>query len=177
MAGLALDLSKSALKVAVRSHARAVAIGCDAWRELPVADDAADLAISVFAPRDGSELRRVLRDDGHLIVVAPAADHLAELVEPLGLLTVDPRKAERLAAKFGPYFELSFTREYRASVGLDRRALVAVAAMGPGAWHADATALTERVERLGERTSVTVAATIACYRPTAEWADPPDPAT
>lgn len=165
MAGLALDLSKSALRTAARAHPRVAAIGCDAWRGLPVAEGGAALALSVFAPRDASELRRVLRDDGHLIVVTPAPDHLSELIEPLGLLTVDPRKDERLAAKLGPQFTLSATREYRTSVALDREALAALAAMGPGAWHTDPSVLTERVERLGEQTSVTVAATISCYRP------------
>ncbi|HET9896733.1 MAG TPA: hypothetical protein VFQ44_17520 [Streptosporangiaceae bacterium] len=165
VAGLALDLSKSALKVAARSHPRAGAVGCDAWRGLPVADGAAGLVLSVFAPRDGPEFRRVLRDTGRLIVVAPAADHLAELIELLGLLTVDPRKEDRLAAKLGPYFEVAAASEYRARLDLGHTAVSSLAAMGPGSWHADAETLAERVAHLPNPTEVNVAVTITSYRP------------
>ncbi len=91
--------------MAARAHRRIGAVGCDAWRPLPVADAAAGLVLNVFAPRDGAELRRILRPDGALLLVTPAADHLAELIGPLGLLSVDERKPERLADKLGPYFE------------------------------------------------------------------------
>ena len=53
--------------------------------------------LNVFAPRNGAEFHRVLRPDGVLLVVTPAADHLAELVDALGLLRVDPDKADRVA--------------------------------------------------------------------------------
>jgi 23S rRNA (guanine745-N1)-methyltransferase len=53
--------------------------------------------LNVFAPRDGAELRRILRPSGSLLVVTPGPDHLRELIGPLGLLSVDERKAERLA--------------------------------------------------------------------------------
>ena len=86
-AGLALDVSRPALRVAARAHGRIGAVGCDAWRPLPITDSAADLVLNVFAPRDGAELRRILRPEGRLLLVTPAADHLSELTEPLGLRT------------------------------------------------------------------------------------------
>ena len=36
-----------------------------------------------------AEFRRVLRDDGALIVVTPGPGHLAELTGPAGLLAVE----------------------------------------------------------------------------------------
>jgi hypothetical protein len=63
------------------------------------------LVLSVFAPRNGAELRRILSPAGRLLVVTPQRDHLGEIVRPLGLLPVDKRKEERLADTLGPYFE------------------------------------------------------------------------
>jgi 23S rRNA (guanine745-N1)-methyltransferase len=83
--GLALDLSKHALRRAARAHPRIAAVACDAWRPLPVRDSVAGLVLSVFAPRNGPEIARVLRPGGALLVVTPTERHLAELVEQLGL--------------------------------------------------------------------------------------------
>ncbi len=162
--GLALDLSKSALQAAARSHPRIAAIGCDAWRPLPVADNAADLVISLFAPRDGAELARILSPAGSLLVGTPTQDHLGELIGPLGLLTVDEHKQARLADKLSPYFELTATVEHRATLSLDHASLTALATMGPGYWHTDPAALAARVAQLPDPAPVTLAVTIASYR-------------
>ncbi len=102
-AGLALDASKFAAapggpRPRPDRRRRAPTSG----RRLPVADGAAALALSVFAPRHGAELRRVLHPAGRLLVVTPDSDHLGELAGPLGLLEVDPRKDERLTATAWP---------------------------------------------------------------------------
>ncbi len=52
-AGLALDVSKFALRRAARAHPRIGAVAADAWRRLPVADGAAAVVVNVFAPRSG----------------------------------------------------------------------------------------------------------------------------
>jgi len=166
-AGLALDSSKFALRRAARAHPRIGAVRCDAWRRLPVADGAAALALNVFAPRPGAELRRILSPGGTLLVVTPLPDHLGGLVGPLGLLTVDPRKPERLAAQLGPHFDLAARREHRVTLALDRRAVGALVAMGPSSWHAAAPALAERIARLPEPAAVTLAVAVSSYRPRA----------
>ena len=138
--GLALDISKFAVRKAARAHPRIGAVACDAWRRLPVADSAAILALNVFAPRDGAELRRILHPAGRLLVVTPAADHLGELIGPLGLLTVGQQKEERLAGKLSPHFELASRREHRTTMSLGHQAIGAVVSMGPSARHADTAA-------------------------------------
>lgn len=163
--GLALDISKSALKLAARAHPRAAAIGCDAWGPLPVADHAAGLVLNLFAPRDGAELARITRPGGRLLVGTPAADHLAELIGPLSLLTVDQRKQARLAGVLGPYFDAQEVTEYRTTLRLDHRAVAALVAMGPSSWHADPGALAAKIGRLAEPQEVTVAVRIASWRP------------
>ena len=164
--GLALDASRFSLRRAARAHPRIGAVRCDAWRGLPVADGAAALALNVFAPRNGAELRRVLSPAGRLLVVTPMNDHLSEVVGPLRLLTVDQRKPERLTATLSPHFELAARREHRAVLPLDRKAVAALAAMGPSSWHTDGPALAEAVARLAEQTPVTLAVTLSVYRPT-----------
>jgi 23S rRNA (guanine745-N1)-methyltransferase len=163
--GLALDVSRHALRVAARAHPRIGAVGCDAWRPLPVADAAADLALNVFAPRDGAELHRILRPSGCLLVVTPATGHLAELIGPLGLLSVDERKRERLAGKLGPYFDLVGEQAHGGELSLDHAAVGALAAMGPSARHAEPEVMAARIARLAEPVAVTLAVTLSVLRP------------
>lgn len=165
LAGLALDASKFAARRAARAHPRIGAVTCDAWLTLPVADSAAAVVLNVFAPRNGAELRRILNPAGRLIVVTPQPDHLGELTRPLGLLAVDQRKDERLAATAGRYFELAGRDEHRARLSLDHGAVAALAAMGPSAWHAEPAALAARIRQLPGRVPVTLAVTLSVFRP------------
>lgn len=133
--GLALDLSKHALRRAARAHPDVGAVACDVWRGLPVRDSVAALALSVFAPRDGAELARVLRPGGALVVVTPTDSHLGELVSAFGLLTVDERKQERLAAKLDAHLDLERRVEREWPLTLGRDDIVSAVAMGPSARH------------------------------------------
>ncbi len=164
--GLALDASKTALRAAARAHDRAGAVGCDVWNRLPVADNAAVLALNVFAPRNGAEFRRVLRGPAaRLLVVAPNRDHLAELIGVLGLLTVDEHKEERLERTLRPHFELVERRAIGKTLRLAHSDVAAAIAMGPSAWHADKTALANLIGDLPDPAPVTVSVTLSVFRP------------
>jgi protein-L-isoaspartate O-methyltransferase len=65
--GLALDLSKYAVRRAARAHARLDAVVTDLRERLPVRSGVVDVALNVFAPRPASELFRTLNRDGRLI--------------------------------------------------------------------------------------------------------------
>ena len=116
--GVVLDASRYAARRAARAHPRALAVVADAWADWPVRDAALDRVLVVFAPRNGAETARVLRPGGQLVVVTPAADHLAGLVGPLGLLRVDPAKGERLAATLGPHLRPVSTTAHREQLVL-----------------------------------------------------------
>jgi 23S rRNA (guanine745-N1)-methyltransferase len=163
--GLALDASRFAVRRAARAHERIGAVAADAWQRLPVADGAACAVLNVFAPRNGAELRRILHPDGRLLVITPEPGHLAELAGPLGLLAVDPRKPERLAATLGPHFDLLSQRPYAARLELRRAELAAVAGMGPAAWHADPAVLAARIAALPARVPVRADVTLSEFRP------------
>ena len=163
--GVVLDSSPYAARRAARAHPRAVAVVADTWARLPVADRAVDRVLVVFAPRNGPEIARVLADDGRLVVVTPAADHLGELVGPLGLLRVDPDKEARLAATLEPHLEPVSTAVHRERLRLDRAAVSTLVGMGPHARHRTRDDVRTALAALPEPLDVTVSVQIGIYRP------------
>ena len=135
--GLALDVSKAALKRAARCHERAEAVLSDAWAELPLRDKTVDVLLDVFAPRNGPEFARVTR--GILIVVTPRADHLQELRAEHGLLDVDPAKDERLSQTLQA-FEAKESTDLSWPLDLTAEDAQTLVGMGPNAFHTKAVA-------------------------------------
>lgn len=116
--GLALDVSKPALRRAARAHPRAAAALADTWQRLPLADASTAVLLNVFAPRNGPEFHRVLDPAGSLLVVTPDTDHLTELVGALDLLRVDPDKADRVTGSLGAHFTPVSSAVHRAELTL-----------------------------------------------------------
>jgi len=162
--GLAVDASKSAARSSARAHSRSDAIVADVWRPLPLADESTGVLLDIFAPRNAPEFARVLRSDGVLAVVTPAADHLATLVDALGLLTVDPGKPSRLAETLVDWFDPVATTPYRWIMELTHDDVDTVVAMGPSAWHADPAALGAGIATLPRTVHVTASVTVGVYR-------------
>lgn len=164
--GLALDLSKHACRRAARRHPRLGAAVADVWQPLPVRTGAAAAVLCVFAPRNAPEIVRVLADDGVLVVATPAPHHLGELVGPLGLVEVDPRKRERLHATLDPVaVEAAPAVTMELDWQLARAEVRAIVAMGPSADHLTAEELDARVATLPETVAVTAAVEVRTFRP------------
>lgn len=162
-AGLALDVSKYAARRAARAHPRVGAVVCDVWRRLPVRDDAAGLILDVFAPRHVEEIARILAPDGALVVVTPTPDHLAPLVERLGLLRVGDDKLERLDRDLAGVVSLCAREVVAAVAVLDHDAVRSMVAMGPSVHHLDDRDLDIAITRLPEPVEVAISVTVSSY--------------
>jgi 23S rRNA (guanine745-N1)-methyltransferase len=171
--GLALDVSKPAVRRAARAHPRAAAVLCDTWQRLPLADGAAGALLDVFAPRNGAEFHRVLRPGGTLLVVTPTAEHLRELVGPLGLLNVDAEKPGRVAASLSAWFVPVAEQRLERSLRLTHAEVRALVGMGPSAWHTDPAALTARIAALPTPTVVTASVHLRRFSPRHPRRPPP----
>ena len=164
-AGVVLDSSPYAARRAAKAHPRALAVVADTWARLPVRDGALDRVLVVFAPRNGPETARVLRPDGRLVVVTPAADHLGELVGPLGLLRVDPDKGARTASSLEPHLRQVAAAAHREELALDHAAVRTLVGMGPHARHLAPDGLAARVAALPEPVRVSVAVDVTTWAP------------
>jgi 23S rRNA (guanine745-N1)-methyltransferase len=164
-AGIVLDSSPYAARRAARAHPRALAVVADTWARLPVRDAVVDRVLVVFAPRNGAETARVLRPDGRLVVVTPAADHLGELVGPLGLLRVDPDKGTRTAASLHPHLRQVAAAGHREVLALDHAAVRTLVGMGPHARHLTPDELAERIAPLPAPVRVSVAVDVTTWAP------------
>jgi 23S rRNA (guanine745-N1)-methyltransferase len=162
--GIALDASAPALRRAARAHPRAAAVGADAWAALPLRDGAAAVMLSVFAPRGGAEIARVLAPGGALVVAAPTGRHLAELVTLLDLVTVDPDKRDRLAGQLDPHLRREDERTVEFPLALDHHALAALVGMGPTARHASSAELRARIDALDAPVRTTASVTVSVHR-------------
>ncbi len=161
--GIALDSSPAALRRAAAAHPRLAAVGCDVWDPLPLRDGAAALGLNVFAPRNGSELARVIAPGGALLTVTPTPAHLAELVAALGLLSVPSRKEERLDAQLGPALAPVARTELEHGLSLSRADAAVLVRMGPSEWHVSPGALERRLAELAEPVEATVSVTISTF--------------
>ncbi|WP_329088802.1 MULTISPECIES: putative RNA methyltransferase [unclassified Streptosporangium] len=148
--GVALDVSKHAIRRAARAHPRLGAVVADVWRPLPLGDGTIDVLLNVFAPRNGAEFARVLKGDGELVVVTPTSRHLAPLVERLGLLSVDESKERRVAESLSEHFVETGRSTLAFEMTLGHDAVEAVVGMGPSAWHTETEVMRRKIVELPE---------------------------
>lgn len=162
--GLALDVSKHACRRAAQVGERVGAVVCDAWGKLPLADGSAAIIMSIFAPRNPSEFARVLAGGGALVIVTPNAGHLASLVEFLQLVTVEPKKDQRLETQLAPYFSPTGAEQFEYELLLSRGEAAWLAGMGPSARHVSGDELNARLAAMEEPIATRVSVTIGTWR-------------
>ncbi len=158
--GVLLDASTPAAKVAARAHPRLSVATADLWRSIPLADASVRLALVVFAPRNPAEIARILAPGGLCLLVTPLPDHLRELREAYGLISIDPAKDARLTEQFAA-FRARVVRDLAYQVTLTADDQARVIAMGPNAFHSDDDQL-PRVNGT-ESQRVTVAVRVHCF--------------
>ena len=113
-----IDISVPAIDAAARAHRDGTFVVANADRFLPYADASFDLVMSINARLNPPEFRRVLRQDGTLLVSILGADDLREL-------RGGPERdhVERTIALFAPAFTLVHHENVRRTVRLDRNGI------------------------------------------------------
>ncbi len=116
-AGLGVDISIAAVDAAARRYPDCKWVVANADRFVPCAGQSFSLVLSITARMNSSEFRRVLRDDGHLLVAIPAPDDLIEL------RGVGRDRVERTVETFQNDFSLVDRQRVTTRSGLDAAAV------------------------------------------------------
>ena len=139
--GLGLDIAAAAARRAARRWPGLAFAVADLWAGWPVHDAALDLVISVFAPKNFTEIARVLRPGGWVALAYPRPGHLAELGRRYTLIRHHRHKARRYAEAasrmIGPPTVVRLVRRRL----LDPAAVRDAVLMGPNARHIAPSAL------------------------------------
>ena len=118
---------------------------------------------SVLAPRNAAEMARVLASGGRLLVVTPNQQHLGELVDVLGMVSVDEQKERRLEESLAGEFERVGTELVEETMRLDRSAVEQLVLMTPSARHLNYRELLQRIAVLPEPTLVTLSVNLSTW--------------
>lgn len=116
-AGHGVDISTAAVDAAARRYPECQWIAANADRFIPYADASFSAVMSITGRMNVAEFRRVLRDEGRLLVAVAAPDDLIEL------RGTGRDRLERTAAEFAPAFELRETRRATTTAQLDAAAV------------------------------------------------------
>ena len=112
-----VDISTPAVDAAARRYPECEWIVANADRFLPYTSRAFSIVLSITARMNTGEFRRVLRDDGRLLVALPAPDDLIEL------RGTGRDRVSRTVYTFGPQFTLIDQRRATTSADLDAAAV------------------------------------------------------
>ena len=104
--GIGIDLSTVAAARAARAFPPLTWVVANADRRLPITDASVALATSMHGRRNPAECRRLLRDDGYLLVVVPASDDLIELREHVLGERIERDRSDAVIAEHAPRFSL-----------------------------------------------------------------------
>ena len=159
--GHGVDLSVPAIEAAAARHAGLHLVVANADRALPYAAASFAAVASITARRNPAEFRRVLRDDGRLLLVIPGPDDLVELREAVlgrGLLR---DRVDRAVAAFAPRFTLERHERLRHVAPLDAEAIRDVMT---GSYRAGRASRRDRLAALGPL-AVTLSRDALLFRP------------
>ncbi len=154
---IGVDIAKNAVQRAAKLNDKVTwVVGTGAT--LPVIDQSMDVCTSLFSPIPQTEILRVLKDDGYLIVVTPASDHLYAMREAL-FEQVNPHTPQKFVEQLQDLFELKEQQVIDATLVLDQQALKNLIAMTPYAYKASP----ERRMQLEQKAHLQVTASFQIY--------------
>ena len=112
-----VDISTAAVNAAARRYRGCEWIVTNADRFLPYADRSFSIVLSITGRMNAGEFRRVLRDDGRLLIALPAPEDLIEL------RGAGRDRVPRTVETFAPDFRLVDQRRVTTAADLDSAAV------------------------------------------------------
>ncbi len=112
-----IDISTPAIDAAAKRYPECEWIVANADRFVPYADHSFSLVLSITARMNAGEFRRVLRDDGRLLVAIPAPEDFLEL------RGAGRDRTARTVETFAPHFKLTAQRRVSTAADLDADAV------------------------------------------------------
>ena len=131
---LGLDIAKPAVQLAAKKHPHMTWLVASATL-IPVADSSMDVVSSLFSPLPVAEMARVLKQDGHVLVVRPADTHLWTVRAAL-FGEVQAHQPDKFLEELQSHFSLQQQHDVRFPLTLNQQALKQLLAMTPYVWKA-----------------------------------------
>ncbi len=158
-----VDISVPAIDAAAKRYRDCHFVVANADRFLPYADASFALVTSITSRMNPGEFRRVIRDDGLLLVAVPAPDDLIELREAVLGEAKEIDRTERTIDAFSSLFSLQKQARSHHVVHLDRDAIHDVMA---SSYRGLRTKQRERLQALAEM-DVTMSRDLMLFTPLA----------
>ncbi len=157
-----VDISRPGVRMAT-SYDREICWVVASLHRSPFLPRSLDAVLSMFAPIDAADVRRVIRDDGALATVTPGPDHL-DALRAILYTTVQPHSPMPALMAGDTLFEPSGSTRIRYPIVVDSpEQIMNLLVMTPYYWNINRDTRT-RVEALS-RLEVTVDAYVHVFRP------------
>ncbi len=131
---IGLDIAKPAIQLAAKKHPSMTWLVASSAL-LPVADQSIDVATSLFSPIPVTEMARVIKPEGHILVIRAADTHLWTVREAL-FGEVRAHHPDKFLDELSPHFTLQQQQDLRFDLQLPQQALKQLLAMTPYVWKA-----------------------------------------
>lgn len=157
-----VDISRAGIKMAT-GYDRAITWIVASLHRSPFLPQSIDVALSMFAPIDAADVRRILREDGALVTVTPGPDHL-DTLRLIIYSSVKPHPKTPALMEGDSLFEQVSSTRVRYPIVLDSPAeIMNLLAMTPYYWHISLATRTHVEAQT--RLELTVDAYITVFRP------------
>jgi Methylase involved in ubiquinone/menaquinone biosynthesis len=137
------DISKEGIRLAAKRYPASFFQVANIKERLPLADQALDLLLDIFAPRNVAEFARVVAPGALLLIVIPGPHHIQQLRSTLHLLTIEEQKEQHVIEQFASSFTLLTSEPVTYELTLPQEDLTRVVMMTPNYWHLTAEQRTQ----------------------------------
>ncbi len=132
---IGLDIAKEAMRMAAKRYKGIHFLVANLKEHLVFANDAFHILLNIFAPRNIEEFARITTFGGMALVVIPAPQHLRQLREQLGLLSIEEHKQEHVIGQFASHFTYMRATSVSSSLHLNNQEILQAVMMTPNYWH------------------------------------------